>query len=112
VPEQVAVQRDKNRRPVVALDDPRSNDSHHTAVPAIAPQHIRVALPHLGQFGLGFPGGPFLDRPPLRIERVQFQSNGRGAPGIVGQQQFERGIGTPETPGRVEPRRQTEAQGT
>ena len=83
-----AVQRNQDRRAVMALDDPRGNDPDHTRVPPFAPQDVRAALALLRDLGLGIPGGALLHSPTLRVHGIQLGGDLASSATIVGQQQL------------------------
>ena len=110
VPE-LAVERDQDRRAVVALDDPRGHDPDHAGVPAVGGQHVRAALAHLARPG---PRASHRIRCSTARRSVLTASSSAaiscGTLRVVGQQQLEPGVGAAQPAGGVDPRRQPEAE--
>ena len=107
---QLAVERDQNRGTVVVLGDPRGDDPHHPRVPVVARQHVGASRSELAHLRLGLPQDPLLDRAALGVDHVELGRDLAGALRIVGQQQLEAHVGPAQPAGRVDPRRQPEAE--
>ena len=104
---------DQDDRPVVALDEPGSDDPDHAFVPVFAPDDIRRA-PALRL-------GPFLDlrdrgandalfdRLPVAVELFETIGEPARLVGILGQEELQGGPRMTEPPRRVDPRPEPEA---
>ena len=107
----VAVERDQDRRAVVALGDAGGDDPDHARVPALGGEHVRgrAGRALLGQQRLGLEADAGLDVAALGVDRVELQRDLAGPLGVGGEQELEAGVGAVEAPGGVEPWREAEA---
>ena len=110
----VALDREQDRRPPVALGQPRGGDADDPGMPALAREHQRRCLGQLGRLlaerGLGRVGDLALGRPPLGVGPVEVVRDRRRPLGVVGQHQLDAGVGAVEPAGGVDPRGEPEAQ--
>ena len=104
---------DQHDRPVVALDEPRGDDADHALVPALAGDD--VAAPAAARLGPRLDlvdrlaRDPLLDGLPLAVQRLELLGERLRLVGVLGQQQRERSLGPAEPAGRVDARREPEA---
>ena len=105
--------RDQDDRPVVALDEPRGDDADHALVPALARDDVAAAAPaalgprldlrdRLAQDAL-------LDRLALAVQAFELLGELLRLAVVLGQEQRERGLRTAQAAGRVDARREPEA---
>ena len=107
----LAFERDQDRRPVMALGDPRGHDPDHARMPALGGQDVRGGGALLGHQGLGREAHARLHVAPLGVHRIELGRDRTGARGILGEQQLEPCVGPVEPAGGVDPRREPEADG-
>ena len=107
----LAVERDQDRRAVVALGDPRGDDADHARVPALAGQHVGRARRRAratcasasNRIRVSTSRRSALTRVELGGDRA------RRASSSLGQQQLEPRVGAVQAPGGVDARREAEA---
>ena len=111
----LAVERDHDRRPVVALDQPRGDDPDHArdASPrrrrrAPAPRAARSGSSRRAASAAASTSRSVARRSPLA--RLSSAAICRGPRLVLGQEQLDPGVGPVEPPGGVDPRRQPERQ--
>ena len=104
---------DHHDGPVVALDEARRDDADHALVPALAGDD--VAAPSAARLRPGLdlgdrlPQDPLLDRLALAIQRLELLSQLERLALVLGEEQRQRGLGPAQASGRVDPRREPEA---
>ena len=106
----LALERDQDRRAVVALGDPRGDDADHARVPALArPARAR------GPAGCSATSASASKRIRVSTSRRSALTVSSSAAtalralAVLGQQQLEPGVGAVEPPGGVQPRAEPEA---
>ena len=106
----LAVERHHHDRAPALLDEPRGDDADHPRMPALAGQHVGVALAELGHLRFGLEADAALDLAPLvRWPRPARARSPSAALAVLGQQQLEAGVGAVQAPRGVQARRQGEA---
>ena len=96
-----------------ALDEPRGDDPDHALVPALAPDDVCLRRLRCSG-GPGLDGrerlaqDPLLDRLAVAVERLDLVREQVGLPIVLGEDEVQADVGTPEAAGRVEPRREPE----
>ena len=106
----LAVERDQHRRAVMALGDPRGDDPDHAGMPAVGGEHVGGrSRRRRGHLRLGLEQDPRLDVAPLDVDGVELGRDRSRPLGVGRQQQLEAGVGAVKPPGRVDPRREPEA---
>ena len=113
-PPPFVVERDDDRRPVVALDQARGDDPDDARMPALAgDDEPGASRRSLGQLAPGRLGGRVdlpLGRPPLGVGPAQLGGDRLARAVVLGQHQLDPGVGPVEAPGGVDPRRQPEGE--
>ena len=107
--------RDEDDRAVVALDEPRGDDADHALVP-VGPGHgVGAASALLGRprldLGHGLAEDAALDGLALAVQLLERVGEPARLGLVLGEQQLERLARVPETAGRVQARREAEADG-
>ena len=112
LPRVAAASGDEHDGPVEPLDEPRRHDADHAFVPVLAPDDVAARSgaaprPRLDRASR-LAQDAVLDRLPLAIQlREPLGQRGRLG-GVLGEDQLERDIGTPQPPGRIDPWREPE----
>ena len=108
------VHRNQYHRPVIALDQAARDNAHDTRMPGTGSQHNRLGrAARVVGAGCervdGFSGDLFLNLLPLAVESIQHLGQSAGLILILGQQQLHRIGGISQPAGRIDARRQFEA---
>ena len=110
----LAVERDDDRRPVVALDHPRGDDPDHSRVPALSghDQSRRLAqrIRQIAKGRLGLVRHLPLRGPALAVGPAQLMRDLRRSRGVVGQEQLDSRVGPVQPSRRVDARSQPERE--
>ena len=110
----LAVEGDHDRRPVVALDQPRGDDPDHSGMPALAGddqrRHLAQSLGELTAGRLGRRVDLALGGTPLAIGPAQLLRDLGGPRRVIGQEQLNACVSPVEPPRSIDPRRQFERQ--
>ena len=98
------------------LDEPRGDDPDHALVPLLAPEDVAAPARCLRRPGTRRARPPRGGSAPRRACRSRFRSSScgraaRGRDAVVGQEELERDVRPSEPAGRVDPRREPEADG-
>ena len=111
----VVVDREHDRRPVVALDQPRGDDPDDARMPPLAGDHDhgrRRAARRAGPRRAASAALPTSRSVSRRsgLARVELGGDRRRPRRVLGQHQLDPGVGAVEAPGGVDPRRQPEGE--
>ena len=106
----LAVERDQQRGPVMALHDPRRHDPDHSRVPALAGEHVCGLALVAGALGLRGEHDARLRVLALAVEEVELVGHLGRALVIIGEEQLEPGVGPLQAAGGVDPGREAEGE--
>ena len=111
----LAASRDEHHGPMEALDEARRDDPDHSFVPALVPQDVAPALSLRGGPRLDardrLPQDPLLHALTLSVQLLELAGELAGLRPIVGQEQLEREVGSPEPARGVDARGEPEPDG-
>ena len=102
----VAVERDQERGPAVALDHARRHDPDDARMPAVAGEHqagVALGIARLLHLGERLLEDPMVERLPLDVEALEPPGEGDRLRRIVREQQAQTVGGVPDAPDGVEP---------
>src|SRR6266540_3922601 len=106
---------DQDHGPVVALDEPRRDDSDHAFVPVLAPHHVSALTAFRLRPVLDLrdrcPQDLVLDGLPVTVQLLEPVGEAARLLTVFGQEQLERGPGMPKPARGVDPGREAEGDG-
>ena len=111
----VALAGDQHDGPAESLHEPRGDDPDHALVPALAPDDVGAPAALLGRPRVddrdGLAQDPLLDRLAVAVQRLELVREQVGLAVVLRQHEVQAHVRPAEPPGRVEPRREPEADG-